>query len=362
MIITDLYGTVVRDTSKPLPAAPQPTREKAPPKPTKRERELEHDGNVYQGSSRPGRSYESMPISEDEEWLRHHNWREKRARVKHILQHAGTGPRGMDAFQNCGAECVVEWSDTEQRYRLRGSYCHNRHCEPCQKSKASLIVANLRKKLESAPNRKYRFVTLTLRHTPDTALTDQIKRLYTCYKKLRNTKAWKRSQFGGSAMLEVKLIDNGGWHPHLHLVTEGTWVDKRELQNAWQTVTGDSFVVDIRLLNSKKDVAYYVAKYMTKGTNADVWEDDDKAIEYVCAMRGVRTCATFGCWRGYKLLAKPQSANDFKPVAFLHTIAAAARRGEVASLELLRVLMESFQYCPGRRKLPPKHSTPENAP
>lgn len=353
MLITDLYGRQIADTSR-KPAAPvKAKREKLPPKPTRRDRELEHDGNTYQGFGHGGRSNESVPITSDEEWMRHHNWRDKRSRVKQVLGKSGTGARGMDAFCNCGAECVVEWSESEKRYRLRGSYCHGRHCEPCQKSKSSLIINNLRAKLGAEPDRQYRFITLTLRHNRTTKLADQVKRLYACYKKLRQHKSWQRSQRGGAAMLEIKLVERGGWHPHLHIVSEGVWMDKRELMNAWSEITGDSFVADIRQLSNKKDVAFYVGKYVTKGVNDAVWDDEEKAIEYVCAMRGVRSCATFGTWRGYKLLGKPKAVHDFKPVALLSSIAGKARAGCVASVHLLEILRESFQYSPGRRR-PPK--------
>jgi hypothetical protein len=266
------------------------------------------------------------------------------------LPMAGTGRRAMENFANCGADCVIEYCTEEKRYRLRASYCHCRHCEPCMKAKASLLAANLKEKLEENAPWRYRFITLTLRSTP-TPLTDQIKRLYQSYKKLRATKLWKNSQTGGAAMLEVKWhAATRTWHPHLHIVSEGTYLNSRDLSQTWHEITGDSYIVDIRRLQHAKDAAFYVAKYVSKGTNNEVWDDQQAAIEWICAMRGVRTAATFGKWRGYKLLKKPEQKGVWKAVDLLRHVCSRARQGDEIAIRFLEGLRESFQYDPHKQR------------
>jgi hypothetical protein len=335
--------------------AKQPPKVKyvRPPKerqPTRQDRELVHDIHVWDGSRDPSGNAFAKPINADETWFRHHFWRAKRAKVMATLAAAGTGIAAMCAFSNCGAECVLEWCEEEKRHRIRGSYCHNRHCEPCMRAKASLLARNLRDKLASNPNGQYRFITLTLRHTK-TPLADQIKRLNTCFKKLRASKVWTTTQRGGAAMLEVKWDpETREWHPHLHVVGEGVFLDKRELESAWHKATGDSFVIDIRCITKGKDVAYYVAKYVSKGTNREVWDDPAAAVEWVVAMRGVRSCATFGNWRGHKLLAQPKDKAEWRPVARLSQVIAKARAGHLQSILLLESLQEALQYNPNKKR------------
>jgi hypothetical protein len=218
------------------------------------------------------------------------------------------------------------------------------------RSKANLLAANLRNKLESHSAAQFRFITLTLRHS-DKPLKEQIKRLNTCFRKLRGSKCWKQSQFGGAAMLEVKYdAKTKRWHPHLHIVSQGVYLCKHELSTAWHRATGDSFIVDIRQLSHAKDAAYYVAKYVTKGTNGEVWDDPAVAVEWVHATKGVRTCATYGKWRGYKLLAKPKTATDWRAINFLSSVAARARAGSEVDRLLIESLRESFGYDPHAKR------------
>lgn len=241
----------------------------------------------------------------------------------------------VNRFEECGSGCVIEWSDQEQRFRCCASYCKSRHCEVCMRSKANKIAANLRHRLEEKPNGRYRFITLTLLHT-NTPLADQIKHLYDSFRRLRNMKAWKRSQRGGTASLEIKWDPKTRqWHPHLHIIGEGDYLDKFQLSALWKDASNGSYIVDIRRLDSGKDAAHYVSKYITKGTNGEVWSDDSAAAEWLTATKGVRSCLTFGTWRGYKLTANTSTAEDWKPVSTYTAAVQAARRGERWAVDLL---------------------------
>lgn len=326
--------------------------------------------------------YEETPgITADEEWFRHHNWKAKRAIVHQALTDAGSSTATIDRFRECGAACQVEWSDELQRYRVCACYCHNRHCEPCMKAKASLITANLREKMKGLQHGEYHFITLTLCHSAK-PLADQIKRLNACYKKLRATDEWlygqvnadrifaasKRGtkhsaavkvvshngQRGGAATLEIKWNpERKEWHPHLHIISQGSQITNHRLKDLWYAITGDSWECDCRTISADKDVAYYVGKYVTKGTNEAVWADPATAAEWVTAIKGVRMCATFGTWRGFKLTAKPkEKPGQWKSIGSLGSFVRRAQAGEVHALNLLRILTESCQYNPSRKRQP----------
>lgn len=303
-----------------------------------------------------------QPIGEQHELeFRHMNWSGQRATVRAVLLSCGTSTAAMDRFDNCGAECMVEWSESLQRYRLRASYCRNRHCRPCQKAKASLVAANLKNKLEAGAKQegdRFRFITLTLRHSKE-PLRDQIKNLYRHFELLRKTELWKDSQRGGSFQLEVSLNDRNEWHPHLHIIAEGDFLKQDKLANHWMKITGGSFKVDVRAIKTGKDAAAYVAKYICKGVADNVWNNTARAQEWVMATKGLRTCATFGTWRSFKLLTNDPAtqATDWKPLALLSQICRQAEAGSLADLGMLAALAAALQYDPtrGYQKQPKPH-------
>lgn len=337
--------SVVSRWTDPGDAVKRRTQVKKPPDPTRpryKPVERDHKPNPFR-----------QPIAEpDELEFRHMNWSAQRQTVRGALTSCGTSERAIERFDNCGAECLVEWSDELQRYRLRASYCRNRHCRPCQKAKASLVAANLKSKLAAGAKQdgdRFRFITLTLRHT-DKPLRDQIKNLYRHFALLRKTKLWTQSQRGGTFQLEVSLNDRGEWHPHLHIIAEGDFIKQDKLANHWMQITGGSFKVDVRAIKSGNDAAAYVAKYICKGVADNVWADRSKAQEWVTSTRGLRTCATFGTWRSFKLLSHDPctEAKDWKPVALLSQICRQARAGSLADLNMLAVLANALQYDPTR--------------
>lgn len=290
------------------------------------------------------------------------HWQRTRDKVRKTLVATGTSGHALDRFDNCGAECLIEWSDTAQRYRLRASYCRCRHCQPCMKAKSALIALNLKAKLEEgAANNgdRFRFITLTLRHTKR-PLKEQIADLYEHFRKLRASPFWKRSQRGGAFMLEVKLNDRREWHPHLHIISEGDFIRQDKLANAWMQITDGSFKVDVRAIKTTKDAAFYVAKYVSKGTNAEVWDDGDRAQEWILSTKGLRTCNTYGTWRKFGLTKRHPTEvhTDWKPVTLLSRLAAEARNGSVHAVNLLCVLADALQYDPhkarGPRQAPPE--------
>lgn len=295
-------------------------------------------------------SYDTPTATPEETSFRHEHWKKKRAAVAQAIRDTACNPHTIEQFLNCGSDCVVEYSQEEKRYRVVGNCCHNRHCEPCMRAKANLLAMNLQKKVTDSPGKQFRFITLTLRHT-DTPLADQIDRLNESFKKLRSTRIWKESQDGGAAIFECKYDrETGMWHPHLHIVAEGYFLDHKNLSDEWYKITKDSFRVDIRAIKSARDAAYYVAKYTSKGTNDDVWADRAVAAEWVRTMRGRRTCATYGTWRGHRLLAKPEKSTGWTKIGTITSIMQAAARGEIWAIRCVDTLRAECQYNPHRQR------------
>jgi hypothetical protein len=86
-----------------------------------------------------------------------------------------------------------------------------------------------------------------------------------------------------------------------------------------------------------------------------VWEVPSLAQEWVLATKGLRTCATFGTWRGFRLL-KPDATTmvqDWKPVALLTRTIAEASRGSQAAIDMLTHLQEALQFNPHKPRRSP---------
>jgi hypothetical protein len=314
------------------PLTTDPPRHRATAIERATERRLDRAAAFYAHVAPPARPQETA-------W-RHGKWAAKRAVVRRSLERTGASSALLSNFDACGSTAVAQWSEKLQRRRLSAYYCHCRHCEPCARSKANKIAANLRDRLRDAKKNQYRLITLTLKHS-DAPLQDQVKRLYACFKRLRHTKAWKSSQDGGAFMLEVKY-NNTGWHPHIHAVVEGGYLDKFQLSSLWHKVTGDSFIVDLRRLDRTQDAAAYVCKYITKGTSDSVWQSDPLAMEYICATRGLRSCNTFGSWRKFPLLQPSNDPKDWQAEDSLVNLLKRSAAGDVVATHILLNLRPGY--------------------
>lgn len=235
--------------------------------------------------------------------FRHSGWAGHRRLVYEALKRTKQPLSRTSAFWECGSHAYVLKSvEDPPRWRVAGSSCHDRMCTPCATERSRTIAQNV---IDKIGDQRVRFITFTLRHSTD-ALADLLAKLYDAFAKMRHTRLWKAHVSGGVAFLEVKYSDRvEGWHPHIHVLATGKWVAKAALQSTWHQITGDSYVVDIRLPGGKKNVAHYVTKYASKPLNTSFIHVPRLLDEAILALRGRRLCTTFGGWRGVLLVHKP---------------------------------------------------------
>ena len=206
---------------------------------------------------------------------------------------------------------------------------------PCQRAVGHTVRENLQRHLKG---KRTRFVTLTLRHSK-TPLSDQISRLFTSFSTLRRRKLVAPLFVGGFSVLECKISDRDGlWHVHLHCVTEGTFVDQRELAAAWHAVTGDSSIVDVRQVADDGKAAGYICKYVSKPLDASLYSNPAMLDEYIQAVSGRKTISTFGTWRGVQLKKRPADNTVWVSVGPLLDFARKCREKDAESLRLLALL------------------------
>jgi Replication protein len=288
--------------------------------------------------------------SEAERTFRHSGWLPLRRRIDAALRRTAQSASRVTAFNACGCNAWVLVHDSDaSAVRIACDKCHDRFCVPCSRDRSYLIRTNLTDAIEHTSRGQrdpsvvtHRFVTLTLRSLPTDRLADLLDRLYDAFRRLRQTTLWRRRVRGGAAICEVKRTRSNRWHPHLHVVMQGRFLPKHELQAAWSRATNGSYVVDIRKLDDARSVARYVSKYVSKGIDSSVSGDDDLLDEAVIALKGRRLLLTFGSWRKYSLL-RPPSPSGWKRACSLDDFMDRLRRQDPWAIETYEHL-ESDAY------------------
>lgn len=214
--------------------------------------------------------------------------------------------------------------------------CRHRLCPACSHRRSwscGQAIEALVKEMD-AP----RFITLTL-STENLTLEDALSKLRTGWKRLRQTEFWKRHVRGGVYSLEVTRGKTGDrWHPHLHVIADGSYMPQRELSATWEQATGDSCIVDIRAIHSRRQASRYISKYVSKGESMNSWTADEIS-EYAVAMCGQRVTQTFGCLHGRPADPKPDREDPPDPwtCVYWHQLAGYAREGWAPAVRVIEV-------------------------
>jgi replication protein len=276
--------------------------------------------------------------------FRHSFWQHRRARIREALDKTGASDHILTRFDTCGCNCwVMRATDNSGRLRLAADRCHNRWCEACQTERRRLIARNLIAGLADKQRCKdrLRFVTLTLKSN-DAPLNEQLDRIYSCWQRLRQRPRIKKAIAGTIAFFEVtRNADKNQWHPHIHALVEGDYIAKQVLSDEWKSVTGDSFIVDIKLIRAAAGAAGYVAKYAAKAVSANVWQNADALHEAMLAFRNRRLFNTTGTFKKMKLSVPPEDDTGWEPLMPLHKLIAQARAGVPDAVHILRSLRSS---------------------
>jgi len=273
--------------------------------------------------------------------FRHSGWAPRRRAIRAALVATGAGASRIDAWDRCGLDAWVYRSLRDpDRFRVAASHCHDRFCVPCQHARSALIASNL---IDAMAHKDTRLVTLTMRHA-DTPLIKQIDRLYACFRKLRASKFWRSCVTGGVAVLEVHHTGRpNGWHPHLHVIVEGTFINRDTLAAKWHGITETSYVVHVRKISGSVHVARYVSKYLSKPVASNVVAEPKLLAEAIEAMKGRRYLLSFSSWRNISLLATPDDGDDWVLVGPLLDFVDAARCGDP---DARRIVAEALKLLP----------------
>lgn len=269
------------------------------------------------------------------ESFRHSGWAHNRSLVYSALRRTNQPTSRIAAFHDCGAFAYVyQTAHAPYEYRLGGSNCHDRFCLPCASDRSRLIAGNV---LDALGGKPARFLTLTLKSN-DGPLSTQIDRLYSCFAVLRNRKLWRSRVQGGCAFTEIKWSTKAkAWNVHIHCIIHGLFLPQRELSAAWFRITGDSMILDIRLIRDQGHVGRYVTKYASKPLSNTFVNRKPQFDEVIQAMHGRRLCFTFGTWRGIKLTEAPEPGEWINLGSF-ESVVLQAKQGDLEALRALRYI------------------------
>jgi Replication protein len=278
------------------------------------------------------------PASPAEQSFAHAGWSQERLWIFQSLTRTGSSQRLLAAFASCGGNLWLAMRGDEPV--LLANACHSRHCRHCANRKREALVLAVAARLKEARDR-CRFVTLTLRCQP-VPLADQLDRLLESFRRLRQRQWWKARVTGGCMFVELKLGENSRqWHVHLHLLTEGKFLDQRELGEEWHKVTGDSFIVDVRAIAADDKIASYVAKYATKPLHSNVIQSPAHLDECIVAVRSRRLVNCFGCWKGLDA-DTPEPGDKPKSISRVDSIFANAAGGDADAIRWAEVLLRKW--------------------
>lgn len=267
--------------------------------------------------------------------FRHSGWRADRERVYAALASAAVPPARRIAFAECGSgHWILRNTSDPEQFRVVPDHCHDRFCVPCSAQRQSIIRRNLAARIGKHP---HRFLTLTVRHH-DEPLGVLIRHLYRSFRRLRQRAIWKRHVTGGAAFLEVAWSEaRQSWHPHLHAMLEGRYIDLQDLKRAWLAATGDSHDVHIRLIRNHVTAIRYVTKYATKPLPPPVVRTPELLEEAIRALQNKRMLITFGTWRKWRLLQDPDR-RGWEVFAHLNEVVLRASDGDTLCEAVLAML------------------------
>jgi len=116
------------------------------------------------------------------------------------------------------------------------------------------------------------------------------ERTFKAFRALVNFCFPKAKGCGVLAVLEPQV----SLSPHIHAIVYGPYIPQRVLSSAWQALTGNSYIVDIRQIHNVGDALEYVFKYVSKPPS-NLRSADDVAV-YVAITRGFRRLHSYGIW------------------------------------------------------------------
>lgn len=216
--------------------------------------------------------------------------------------------------------------------------CNDRACPTCQVQRSRVLARNVTGVVQKWND--VRHVVLTLNGDPR-SLKESLDLLTSSYRRLRQTTLWKEHVDAAIATIEVTHnAESGRWHPHLHVLTDGRYLDVNDLRKAWEKASHGAKVVWIERIPARDKVTAYIAKYTSKSPSAEGWSDAT-IREWTYATHGRRTVICSGTCKSIRMKERDPE-HDHGPsqsVTSLHALKAALQ----AQLIPAKIALDCFR-------------------
>ncbi len=214
----------------------------------------------------------------------------------------------VKAFLECARTTWVDYSPSAKRFFVKSNSCNLRFCPRCGQRWSQDLSRRIQGAFKSSEKHALKFVTLTLRSS-SAPLREQLKFLRASFRRLRQSVVWHRNLSKGMGVIEVTYnAETAQWHPHLHVIVFGRFVQQRALSDAWYKATGGSNIVDVREASSSAQVGEYLSKYLGKPPRLDACPNPARvAAEWIDACRNAKLVIPIG---GLKIKDLPEVKRD----------------------------------------------------
>ncbi len=209
-----------------------------------------------------------------------------------------------DKIKRCSANFTSLVCGNGHSFRPIVDYrCHLPFCPDCWELKSHRELSrNLPKFLQALkddPSLIVAFNTLTLKSDKTRNLSAGNRQIKSDFRKLRRRDIYKNC-VGGFGRIENTYSTKFGWHPHLHsLILLKNFIPQKLLSDAWQEITTDSMIVDIRQVSDLTAGLIETIKYPFKP--ADLSRLGKSEINEMLGAKGARLGLSFGVLFGIEI-------------------------------------------------------------
>lgn len=239
-------------------------------------------------------------------------------------------------LDGCRTDAHFAVSKRERTVTVLTNSCRLRWCPLCSKSRAKFVGESVCSWVKLHPRPK--LLTLTLAHSSD-SLDSQITRLYACFRELRRRRFVRDAIRGGIWFFQVKKTQSTNqWHPHVHVLLDSEYMAHGVLKQLWSNITGDSHIIDIRVIRNPKVASEYVSRYSARPAKLSELSPDER-MELVESLHSRRLCGKFGTASEVDLSGKSNhTSSDY------HTIISWSKaRDSFLKLPVLRLLYQCYK-------------------
>lgn len=219
--------------------------------------------------------------------------------------------------------------------------CRHRLCPICMAARARRLADSLTETLSNCDDLRHLTLTIPATNEP---LRDQIDHLLSAFRRMRQHVDWSLYVRGGVACVQVtRNPDSGLWHPHLHVVIDGTYFPRETLVPMWNRASAGATILHITACHGRGRTASYISRYVTSPNDLNQWPED-AVMEYHGALKGRRLVIAFGSLHSSKI---PPREKDTPPGPSRHVVSVAAVQWSYAmgSVEAERLCRLARRHC-----------------